>query len=100
MLAHLPAREGDLIGAEGDIAVALGSSRIDAKGRVADTIDIDAKFSPLQLNDLLPTGEGVLRGTLKLTGTRTQPNIDVDLAGQSLRYDAWTADSLRVNAPR
>jgi len=97
VLAHLPAREGDLIGAEGDIAVALGSSRIDAKGRVADTIDIDAKFSPLQLNDLLPTGEGVLRGTLKLTGTRTQPNIDVDLAGQSLRYDDWKAESLRVN---
>ena len=97
VLAHLPAREGDLIGAEGEIAVGLGSSRIDAKGRVADTIDIDAKFLPLQLNDLLPTGEGVLRGTLKLTGARTQPNIDVDLAGQSLRYDAWKAESLRVN---
>ena len=97
VLAHLPAREGDLIGAEGEIAVGLGSSRIDAKGRVADTIDIDAKFSPLQLNDLLPTGEGVLRGTLKLTGARTQPNIDVDLAGQSLRYDDWKAESLRVS---
>lgn len=97
VLAHLPAREGDPIGAEGDIAIGLGSSRIDAKGRVADTIDIDAKFSPLQLNDLLPTGEGVLRGTLKLTGARTQPNIDVDLAGQSLRYDDWKAESLRVN---
>ena len=97
VLAHLPAREGDLIGAEGDLALGLGSSRIDAKGRIADTIDIDAKFSPLQLNDLLPNGEGVLRGTLKLTGARTQPNIDVDLAGQSLRYDAWKAESLRVN---
>lgn len=102
VLAHLPAREGDLIGAEGadfegEIALGLGSSRIDAKGRVADTLDIDAKFSPLQLNDLLPSGEGVLRGTLKLTGARTQPNIDVDLAGQSLRYDDWKAESLRVN---
>ena len=47
VLAHLPAREGDLVGAEGEIAVGLGSSRIDAKGRVADTIDIDAKLSPL-----------------------------------------------------
>lgn len=97
VLAHLPAREGDLIGAEGEVALGLGSSRIDAKGRVADTLDIDAKFSPLQLNDLLPNGEGVLRGTLKLTGARTQPNIDVDLAGQSLRYDDWKAESLRVN---
>ena len=97
VIAHLPAREGDLIGAEGEIAVGLGSSRIDAKGRVADTLEIDAKFSPLQLNDLLPNGEGVLRGTLKLTGARTQPNIDVDLAAQSLRYDDWKAESLRVN---
>lgn len=96
VLTHLPAREGDLIGAEGEIALGLGSSRIDAKGRVADTLNIDAKFSPLQLNDLLPSGEGVLRGTLKLTGARTQPNIDVDLAGQSLRYDDWKAESLRV----
>ncbi len=97
VLAHLPAREGDLIGAEGDIAIGLGSSRIDAKGRIADTIDIDAKFSPLQLNDLAPNGDGVLRGTLKLTGARTQPDIDVDLVGQSLRYDDWKAESLRVN---
>lgn len=96
VLAHLPAREGDVIGAEGEIALGLGSSRIDAKGRVADTLDVDARFSPLQLNDLLPTGEGVLRGTLKLTGARTQPNVDVDLTGQSLRYDDWKAASLRV----
>ncbi len=97
VLAHLPAREGELIGAEGELALGLGSSRIDAKGRIADTLDIDAKFSPLQLNDLLPNGEGVLRGTLKLTGARAQPNIDVDLAGQSLRYDDWKAESLRVD---
>ncbi len=97
LLAHLPAREGELIGAEGELALGLGSSRIDAKGRIADTLDIDAKFSPLQLNDLLPNGEGMLRGTLKLTGARAQPNIDVDLAGQSLRYDDWKADSLRVD---
>ncbi len=101
VLAHLPASGGDAVGAksadfEGEIALGLGGSRIDAKGRVADTLDVDARFSPLQLNDLLPTGEGVLRGTLKLTGARTQPNIDVDLAGQSLRWDDWRAGSLRA----
>jgi translocation and assembly module TamB len=96
VLTHLPAHEGDSIGAEGEIALGLGSSRIDAKGRVADTLDVEAEFSPLQLNDLLPTGEGVLRGTLKLTGARKQPNIDVDLAGQSLRWDDWRAASLRA----
>ena len=96
VLTHLPARDGDLIGAEGEIALGLGSSRIDAKGRVGDTLDVAAQVSPLQLNDLSPTGEGVLRGTLKLTGARTQPNIDVDLAGQSLRWADWKAGTLRA----
>ncbi len=96
VLAQLPAREGVRINGEGDIALGLGSSRIDAKGRIADTLDVRATFSPLQLNDLLPTGDGVLRGTLKLSGARTQPDIDVDLAGQSLRWDDWKAASLRV----
>jgi translocation and assembly module TamB len=101
VLAHLPAREADAIGAEGadfegEIAIGLGSSRIDAKGHVSDTLDVTATFSPLQLNDLLPKGEGVLRGTLKLTGARTQPNIDVDLTGQSLHWGDWKAGSLRA----
>ena len=97
VLAQLPAREGARIDGEGEIALGLGSSRIEAKGRVADTLDIAARFSPLQLNDLLPTGEGVLRGTLTLGGARTQPNIDVDLVGQSLRWDDWKAGSLRAD---
>ena len=97
VLAQLPAREGARIDGEGEIALGLGGSRINAKGRVADTLDVAATFSPLQLNDLLPTGDGVLRGTLTLGGARTQPNIDVDLVGQSLRWDDWKAGSLRAN---
>ena len=52
---------------EGDVALSLGGSRIDAKGKVGDTLDVDARFAPLQLDDLLPDGAGTLRGTLKLT---------------------------------
>ncbi|HEY4560488.1 MAG TPA: translocation/assembly module TamB, partial [Lysobacter sp.] len=43
---------------EGDVALTLGGSRIDAKGRVTNALDIDARFEPLQLNDLLPDGAG------------------------------------------
>ena len=84
----------DVIGAEGEIALGLGSSRIDAKGRVADTLDVDARFSPLQLNDLLPTGEGMLRGTLKLTAKNRQNKdlvIDINLAGFTSVYDGEAA---------
>jgi len=80
----------------GEIALGLGASRIDAKGRIADMLEIDAAFAPLQLNDLWPSAQGVLRGDVRLRGARTQPDIDVDLAGQGLRYQDWRADSLRA----
>lgn len=78
---------------EGDVVLTLGGSRIDAKGKVADTLDVDAKFEPLQLNDLLPDGAGTLRGTVKLTGTRTAPDIAADLSGTGLSYAGYRAEN-------
>jgi translocation and assembly module TamB len=96
VLMQFPARDDGRIDYSGEVALTLGASRVDAKGRVAETLDIDATFAPLQLNDLLPTAEGTLRGTLRLSGPRAQPDIAIDLAGQSLRYEDWTADALRA----
>ena len=96
VLMQLPARDDGRTDYSGEVALTLGASRVDAKGRVAETLDIDATFAPLQLNDLLPTADGALRGTLRLTGPRAQPDIAVDLAGQSLRYEDWSADALGV----
>ena len=79
---------------EGELALTLGGSRVDARGRVGDTLDIDARFAPLQLGDLLPGAAGLLRGTLQLTGARTAPNVDVDLGGSGLRWNDYTAESL------
>lgn len=79
---------------EGDVALSLGGSRIDAKGKVANALDIDAKFSPLVLSDLLPDGAGTLRGTLKLSGPRTAPDVVADLTGSGLKYGDYRADSL------
>lgn len=78
---------------EGDVALTLGGSRIDAKGKVTNTLDIDATFAPLQLNDLLPDGAGSVRGTLKLTGARTAPDIDADLTGTGVSYAGYRAES-------
>ncbi|MDQ3040302.1 MAG: translocation/assembly module TamB domain-containing protein, partial [Pseudomonadota bacterium] len=79
---------------EGELALTLGASRVDAKGRVGKTVDIDARFAPLQLNDLLPDATGNLRGTLLLTGARSAPNVDVDLTGSGLRWNDYTAETL------
>ena len=78
----------------GDIAVGMGASRVDARGSIGDRLDVDARLSPLQLDDVLPGGAGRLRGTLRLTGARTAPNIDADLRGEGLRYGDYRADAL------
>lgn len=81
---------------EGDINMSIGASRINARGVVADNLDIDARVSPLQLNDLLPSAAGVLRGDVRLTGARTAPNIRADLAGNGLRWGDYQAQTISV----
>ncbi|RMH93882.1 translocation/assembly module TamB [Lysobacter pythonis] len=78
----------------GDLALTLGRSRLDARGRYGQRIDIDARFSPLRLDDLLPSAQGVLNGQIKLAGPRNAFNIDADLTGRGLRYGDYRAESL------
>jgi len=86
---------------QGELDLSLGGSRVAAKGRVGDTLDVDATFRPLNLADLLPDASGTLVGTLKLTGARTAPNIDADLGGENLHWNDWSAGrvSLRGRLP-
>lgn len=79
---------------EGNVALSLGGSHIDAKGKIARTLDVDAKFTPLVLSDLLPGGAGSLRGTLQLSGPRTAPDVSADLVGSGLKYGDYQAASL------
>jgi len=74
-----------------DVALALGQSRIDAKGRIAATMQVDADFSPLRLDDLLPDGRGSLRGTLQLRGARDAPDVAVDLVGSDIAFGDYRA---------
>ncbi|MFN3703693.1 translocation/assembly module TamB domain-containing protein [Thermomonas sp.] len=87
--------DGDAVA--GDIALALGGSRIAAHGRIASTFDVDATVAPLRLNDLLPDGAGVLRGALKLRGARNAPDVAVDLAGSDLAFGDYRAARLQAN---
>lgn len=81
----------------GDIALSLGTSRMQAHGTLADKLDVHAQFSPLHLDDLLPRATGTLRGTITLTGARTAPDVAADLAGDGLRYGNWAVATLRAH---
>ncbi len=78
---------------EGEVALSLGGSKLEAKGKYAQDIDVDAKFAPLQLNDLLPSAAGSLNGTLKITGAADAPNLDADLTGSGIQYGDYRAAS-------
>ncbi|WP_449653795.1 translocation/assembly module TamB domain-containing protein [Thermomonas sp.] len=78
----------------GDVALGLGQSRLTATGRMASNIELDANFAPLQLDDLLPNGNGILRGKLRLRGQRATPDVDVDLTGDALRFGDYRATHL------
>ncbi len=80
----------------GDIALTLGSSRIDARGTLATTLKVDANLAPLHLDDLLPDGQGVLRGRLSLRGARNAPDVTVDLSGSDLAFGDYRAAQLRA----
>lgn len=81
---------------QGKLDLSLGASRVQAQGKVADTLDIDATLNPLELADLLPGATGVLAGTLKLSGPRAAPTIEADLTGNALKFDTYTAQTLSL----
>ncbi|MGQ4582038.1 translocation/assembly module TamB domain-containing protein [Lysobacter sp. F60174L2] len=94
---HGAAPSGGTTVYEGEVALSLGGSRIDAEGRIDDRLDINARFAPLQLTDLLPDASGTLRGTLRLQGPRSAPDIAADLDGSAIRYGDYSADSVAIN---
>lgn len=79
---------------EGRVQLAAGASRIDARGRIGDRLDIDARLLPLNLQDLLPDARGGLRGSLRVTGPRTAPDIAADLTGRDVAFGDYRASSL------
>jgi translocation and assembly module TamB len=92
--AHVALR-GDAI--DGNVALALGTSRVEARGRIGRVLDVDARFAPLHLADLWPGAGGTLQGTLALRGPRTSPDIDADLDGRDLRWNAYRASALQAH---
>jgi translocation and assembly module TamB len=82
---------------EGDVRLVMGDSRIEAKGKVGERLNVDARLEPLRLSDLLPDGNGSLAGTLQLRGTPSQPDITADLRGSGLQWEDWKAGQISIN---
>lgn len=82
---------------DGELALRLGGSHIEAQGKVGAALDIDAKLQPLQLDDLLPDATGHLAGTLKITGRRDAPNLDADLTGSGLKWNDYAAQAVELH---
>lgn len=80
----------------GDVALALGASRIEAKGEMNTTLVVDAKLAPLQLDDLLPGASGRIEGQLALRGRRDAPDVRIDLNGQNLVWNDYRATRVRA----
>lgn len=81
---------------EGNVKLAVGNSRLTAKGSVGDRLDIDAQLEPVQLDDLMPGSSGSLRGHVLVKGPRTAPDISADLVGSGLRYEDWSAEAISI----
>ncbi|MBS0228036.1 MAG: translocation/assembly module TamB domain-containing protein [Proteobacteria bacterium] len=81
----------------GELALTLGGSKIEAKGRVDTTLVVDARFDPLRLDDVLPGASGHMQGHLSLRGKPTMPDLRIDLQGQSLVYRDFRASALQLH---
>ena len=80
----------------GDLRLSVGNSRVEARGRVGERLDIDARLEPLHLDDLLPGATGVLVGTAHVSGTQAAPHLQANLQGSGLRWDTYAADTLSL----
>jgi translocation and assembly module TamB len=81
---------------EGNVRLAVGNSRLTARGSVGDRLDVQAQLEPVQLDDLMPGSTGTLRGQVQVRGPRTAPDITADLVGNGLRYQDWSAQSISL----
>jgi translocation and assembly module TamB len=84
-------RGGDI---DGEVQLSAGASRLDARGRIGDRLDIDARLSPVELADLLPDAHGLVRGTVRITGPRSAPDVAADLDGRDVAFAGYRVGAL------
>ncbi|WP_445621691.1 autotransporter assembly complex protein TamB [Kushneria sp. Sum13] len=75
-----------------------GNNRVSAKGDIDKQLSLDADISAPALGTILPDLDGSASGQIRLRGTLDNPNGNVDLKGQGLRYQENRIGALRLTA--
>ncbi|MGP2411237.1 autotransporter assembly complex protein TamB [Yersinia sp. 2538 StPb PI] len=79
------------------INLALGRNRLDVRGNLSDTWQLDATVDAPQLDGALPGLGGVMKGALKLRGNLTAPQLLVDLTASRLQWQELTINRIKID---
>ena len=80
-----------------DLDLHIGASHAQAKGAFGRVLDLQARFDPLRLDDLLPDAQGVLNGQIALRGNPSSPAIAGHLQGSGLHWRSYGAAHLLLD---
>lgn len=80
-----------------DAALRVGDSQVEARGGFGDRYDLQARFAPLQLADLVAGGGGRIEGTLVVRGPSAAPDIEAELQGRALDWNGARADTVSLS---
>ncbi|PZO08029.1 MAG: pathogenicity protein [Lysobacteraceae bacterium] len=81
----------------GDAALRIGSSVINVGGAFGARYDLQARFAPLVLDDVLAGAQGRVEGTASLRGPAAAPDLTAQLQGESLRWGDQRAATLQLS---
>ncbi|MEO8742501.1 MAG: translocation/assembly module TamB domain-containing protein [Lysobacteraceae bacterium] len=80
-----------------DIDLRIGASHVQAKGAFGRALDLQARFDPLRLDDLLPDAQGALSGEIALRGDPSSPAIAGHLQGSGLHWRGYGAEHVLLD---
>jgi len=81
------------------LEVRLGDNRLDVRGEAAlDAADLHYRIDAPALDALWPGLRGRLSGEGQLSGNWRQPDLDLQLTGTDLGYQAWSLARLNLEA--
>lgn len=80
------------------LKLSLADARLALDGTLRDSIDARWSLSAASLNKLLPQVSGSIESSGTANGSRKSPHLVGNLRGANLRYQAWTANQLSIDA--